>query len=302
MTPFFYLVMMFLFGTAIGSFSNVLIFRYNPDLNVFSPPHISGRSHCPKCGHNLSWYELIPIISFLIQGGRCRSCNAKISWQYIIVELIGGSIFAGIPLFLNSFYGIAGKAFFAFSLPYWYYCLIASWILVFWVLLLITVIDLRLFIIPDELTIFLIVLGAGITFFLSQNIHGLLTPFRTSFLQQYELLLAPISSIWLSHIAGAIGGFLFFLALSILTRGRGIGFGDVKLSFALGIIFGWPDMAILSILAFIVGGLWSVGLVILGAKKMKDKVPFAPFFVVGTLLTFFFGMAIVKGYLGAFGL
>lgn len=302
MNELFYTIILFAFGVAVGSFSNVLIFRYDPDHNVFARKRISGRSHCPKCKKQLNWYELIPVLSFVIQGARCRGCHASISWQYPIVELLGGALFAGIPLFLNSFYGISSQLFFSLSLPYWYYFLLIAWILVFWVLLLITAIDFKFFIIPNELNLFLMILGVAITFFLSQDAHGLLMPFRTAFVGQYAMLFTPFSSVIWNHIAGAVLGFLFFLMLNVVTRGRGIGFGDVKLSFVIGLIFGWPDIALIAMLSFIIGGLWSVALVLLRAKKMRDKVPFAPFFVVGTLLTFFFGILIIKGYFGVFGL
>lgn len=302
MNELFYVITLFVFGIAIGSFSNVLILRYNPDCNIFAKKSISGRSHCPKCGKTLNWYELIPILSFLFQRARCRGCHGSISWQYPVVELVGGALFAGIPLFLNSFYGVANQTFFSLALPYWYYCLVAAWILVFWALLLITAVDFRFFIIPNELNGFLVVLGIAITFFLAQNTHGLLMPFREAFVQQYTLLFSPFSSVLWNHIAGAFLGFVFFLMLNVFTRGRGIGFGDVKLSFALGLIFGWPDIALIAALSFIIGGLWSAGLVVFGAKRMRDKVPFAPFFVIGALLTFFFGFLILKGYFAAFGL
>ncbi|MEK7089837.1 MAG: A24 family peptidase, partial [Patescibacteria group bacterium] len=163
-------------------------------------------------------------------------------------------------------------------------------------------IDFKFFIIPNELNFFLMILGVAITFFLSQNTHGTFAPFRDAFVEQYAMLFSPFSSVIWNHIAGAVLGFLFFLMLNVFTRGRGIGFGDVKLSFALGLIFGWPDIALIAALSFIIGGLWSAGLVMFGAKRMRDKVPFAPFFVAGALLTFFFGFLILKGYFAAFGL
>lgn len=298
----FYFSLLFILGLAFGSFFNVLILRYDPDKNVFSNSSISGRSHCPKCRTTLRWFELVPLFSFLIQKGRCRTCKTKISYQYPLIEALGGVIVAGVPLFLNSFYGVVNHAFFSFEVPYWYYGLVAVWVFVFCVFLLITAIDFRLFIIPNELTALLVLGGlalSGLSTFIEK---GMILPFRTSFLEQYILVFpAFANSIW-NHALGAAVGFLFFFALSLVTRGRGIGFGDVKLAFALGLIFGWPDIAIITMLSFIIGGLWSVGLMLIGAKKMKDRVPFAPFFVLGALLVFFFGAAIVKGYFGIFGL
>ncbi len=296
-----YFILLFVLGLAFGSFFNVLILRYDPDKNIFSFSRISGRSHCPKCKTTLRWFELMPLLSFLFQRGRCRTCNAKLSYQYPLVETLGGMIFAGVPLFLNFFYGVANQAFFSFAAPYWYYGLVGAWVFVFSVFLLITAVDFRLFIIPNELTALLVFGGLAISAF-STFIEKVMMPFRTSFLEQYILVFPAFSNnIW-NHALGAAIGFVFFLMLSLVTRGRGIGFGDVKLAFAIGLLFGWPDIAIITMLSFIIGGLWSVGLMLIGAKKMKDRVPFAPFFVLGALLVFFFGSAIVKGYFGVFGL
>src|SRR5438876_921150 len=87
----------FLFGAVLGSFINVLSLRYDPDGRIFSKDILFGRSHCPHCKKNLSWYELIPLFSFLIQWGWCRSCRVRLSFQYPIVECISGLAVAFIP-------------------------------------------------------------------------------------------------------------------------------------------------------------------------------------------------------------
>src|SRR3989344_7143194 len=87
-----------IFGLAIGSFINVIAIRYRGEGRLFDLSRLDGRSHCPKCNAQLKWYELIPVISFIIQGGRCRSCGKAISWQYPIVELITAGAFL-LPLF-----------------------------------------------------------------------------------------------------------------------------------------------------------------------------------------------------------
>src|SRR5579864_1730638 len=122
---------LFLAGVAVGSFLNVLALRYDGKW------HAGGRSHCPKCGHILHWFELIPLASFAIQRGKCRSCGVKIGLQYPFVESLSGAIFVFVPLRFadNLFAGL--------------------WILAFEVLLLIAYIDLRLQIVPDELVVLL---------------------------------------------------------------------------------------------------------------------------------------------------
>lgn len=298
----FYYILLFVFGISLGSFSNVLIFRYNPEHNLFAKKSILGRSHCMHCARTLSWYELIPIISFLLQRGKCRSCKARVSFQYPLVECAGGAITAGIPAFLNAFFGVSSIAFFSLTLPLWYYVLLALWIIIFFILLLITVIDFRLYIIPNELNLALGIAGLATTSITAIKMSKVIMPFRTSFLEQYTMLFSPFSNVFANHLLGAGVGFLFFFFLSVITRGRGIGFGDIKLGFAMGVALGWPDVGLTIALSFIVGGLVSVLLMLWDKKNMKDKVPFAPFLVLGFILTFFLGSSIVNTYFALFHL
>lgn len=297
-----YYSLLFVAGLALGSFANVLILRYNPDRNVFSTPSLSGRSHCMRCRRTLRWYELLPVMSFVVQRGKCRSCSANLTLQYPLVELAGGAILSGVPYFLNNFYGVASINFFALLAPYWYYGIVAGWIAIFFILLLITVIDLRHYLIPNELNLLIGLIGAANAATMALHPQGLLFQFRDSFLQQYVLLLSPFQNIIANHALGAVVGFGFFLALSLATRGRGIGFGDVKLALAAGLALGWPDVGLTIMLSFVLGGIISVGLMIFNKSHMRDKVPFAPFFTLGFTLTFFFGHALMSAYFGMFHL
>lgn len=300
-----YSIFLFLLGTIFGSFINVLIVRYDPDKSFFSSSSTGGRSHCPHCHTTLRWFELIPLLSYLLQLGKCRTCGKRLSIRYFAMEVLFGVLTLGIPLYLNSFFGISANAFFTGALPYWYYALLATWVVVSYVFVAMTFIDLKFYIIPDELTISLVVLGLIITGIMVQADQSTISAYmqsRLSFLVQYISMFPIFPHLVWNHIAGAFIGFFFFLMLSVITRGRGIGFGDVKLAFALGILFGWPDIAVITILSFIAGALWSLLLMLLKSKGMKDRVPFAPFFVFGAFLTFFFGSVILKGYFTAFGL
>ncbi len=297
-----YYSLLFVAGLALGSFANVLILRYDPDRNVFSGPSLSGRSGCMQCRRTLQWYELIPVFSFLVQRGKCRSCGIALTVQYPLVELAGGAITAAVPYFLNGFYGVASVNFFALLAPYWYYIVVAGWVAIFFILLLITVIDLRHYLIPNELNLLLGAIGAVNAGIMAFNPQGLLFQFRDSFLQQYVLLLSPFQNILANHALGAAAGFAFFLMLSLVTRGRGIGFGDVKLALAAGLALGWPDVGLTIMLSFVLGGIISVGLMLFNKSHMRDKVPFAPFFTLGFALTFFFGHALLSAYFGMFHL
>ena len=294
-------ILLFFFGIAIGSFLNVVILRYTPEKRVLDRKVLGGRSRCPHCGHVLRAGELVPVISFLIQKGRCRTCGHRLSLQYPLVELAGAAIFSLLPLFLNAAYGMSNGIFFAAAAPLWYYGLVACWVLAFLAWITIIAIDLRHYIIPNELNAFLLVLGVVISALLAMHAQAIF-PFRTSFLRNYVLLFSFSQSVLVNHLIGMIFGGAFFALLVAVSRGRGMGLGDVKLMFASGLVLGWPDIAISTIISFVLGGIFGGVLLLLKQKSMKDRIPFAPFLVLGFFLTVFFGFAIVRGYFGLFGL
>lgn len=255
--------LLFFLGLALGSFLHVLASRYDPKRFILTRDTLGGRSYCPGCKKTLTWYELIPLLSFLVQRGHCRSCGAKISWSYFFVELASGLIVTLVPL----------SALAMGAAP----VLAALWTVAFLVLLLITLIDLRLQIIPDELNILLVALGLGMIFFTGPPMP------------------------WFSHLGAAFGAALFFGLLIAITRGRGMGVGDAKFVFGLGLVFGWPDTLLLIMLAFIIGAV--VGLVLIAAKSknMKSALPFGPFLALSAAIVFFFGQNIIDGYLRLLG-
>lgn len=293
-------LLLFLFGLAIGSFLNVVILRYTPEKRVLGKA-LGGRSHCPHCGHVLGAGELVPIVSFLLQRGKCRTCKHRLSFQYPIVEFGSAAIFAFFPLFLNSMYGMSTLLFLSAAAPFWYYAMVAAWICVLLAWIVIAAIDVRHYIIPNELNAFLFVLGIAITALLAAH-QGQIFPFRSSFLRNYTLLFSFSNDIVLNHVLGMVFGGAFFGLLVTLSRGRGMGLGDVKLMLASGLVLGWPDIGLAAALAFVLGGILGGGLILVKQRTMKDRMPFAPFLVVGFFLTVFLGFAIVQGYFGLFGL
>lgn len=294
-------IIFFVFGTVIGSFLNVLIFRYNPEKSLINIHTLSGRSRCQKCRKVLSAFELIPVVSFLFLRGKCRVCRERISFQYPLVETLSGFIFVFVPLFLNAFYHQSNLLFFSFELSPWYYFLVFFWILIFLTFLVVAAIDIRFFIIPDELNVFIAVIGAFIAWLTAQN-ASLLPPYSLSFVKHYSLVFSPTQDIFLSHALGAGIAFIFFLLLVFVTRGKGMGMGDVKFMAAAGVLFGWPDVGLGILFAFIFGGIWSAALFFRRKKGMKDKIPFGPFLVLGLIFTFFFGFAVVTQYFALFSI
>ena len=245
----------FTFGLIIGSFLNVVIIRLNTEKSF------GGRSACMSCQNKLCWYELIPLISFFVLKGRCRTCKTRISATYPLVELIAGLIFATLFLkfqdlfFLNTL---------IFSFAYAYYTAAFS------LLVVIAVYDLRHKIIPDALSFVLGILGfVGLFFF---NSHGFY-PHVPSILE------------FLSGILIALPLYLFWL----VSSGTWMGLGDAKLAIGLGWLLGLSRALSGVVVAFWIGAIVGLSLVIFSKKhRMKSEIPFAPYLILGTLLAFLF--------------
>ncbi|MFH0890924.1 MAG: prepilin peptidase [Candidatus Liptonbacteria bacterium] len=280
-------IYLLLLGFAVGSFLNVVALRYDPDKFLFGRRVIGGRSHCPYCRKTLRWYELIPLLSFVIQAGRCRSCKAKLDFQYPAVELIAGFIAVWTPLSVKSHLALTPEA----SIP----VVSALWMLVFWSFLLLALIDLRLHLIPDELNFFLIILGFVLLLVTPPSPLG-----NTSFMGAYSLMFGLDQSIWISHFAAAAFGMIFIGTLIAVTKGRGMGLGDLKLATVLGLLFGWPDIVLVLLLAFVIGSAVALLLMALGEQRLKGKIAFGPYLVLASFLVFAFGEKILAEYFSMF--
>ncbi len=234
----------FLFGAAIGSFLNVVIFRYNSGESA-----LKGHSRCFSCGKKLSWYELIPIFSFLVQRGKCHGCGSKISLQYPAVEILTGLLFALIYL-----------KFFNNPLLITYYLLLIT------LLIVIAVYDLKHFIIPNK-TVWLF--NALAFVFLFFNV--------SSFKFQVLGLLSGLSF------------FAFFALLWLVSRGRWMGFGDAKLALGMGWVLGPAKTVVAFMFSFWIGAIIGIILLIFQKSKygLKSQIPFGPFLVIGFLIALF---------------
>lgn len=246
----------FLFGLIVGSFLNCVIFRLEKGKSF-----LKGRSYCPHCKHQLTWRDLIPVLSFVILRRRCRYCKKLISWQYPIVELATGILFV---LIINT--QLSAINYQLSIISYIYYLLIVSF------LIIIFIYDLKHFIIPDK------VLYPAITI---------------SFL--YLIINNQLSIINYSLVA--LGVSSFFLFIYLFSKGKCLGFGDVKLAILLGLFLGWPRIVLALFLSFVIGGIIGLGLIISSKKKLKSEVPFAPFLIFGALTALFWGEQIIAWYL-----
>jgi leader peptidase (prepilin peptidase)/N-methyltransferase len=252
----------FLLGTIIGSFLNVVIFRFNTGRKVSK-----GRSICMNCNRNLRWYELIPILSFLIQSGQCRRCASKISHQYPIVEFITGIVFLLVSFkFLPILYVSYGA----------YLLLTSLFVFLFSLLIVISVYDLHHKIIPDKL-VYLFIVVSFFSLFINPSFGT-----RLFILPNYSALIAgPLFAIP-------------FVSLWFFSKGRLMGLGDGKLILGIGWMLGLLQGIFAIILSFWIGTAVSVFLMVLYKNKinMKTEIPFAPFLIISTLVTFIFNLNI----------
>jgi prepilin signal peptidase PulO-like enzyme (type II secretory pathway) len=254
----------FIFGLCIGSFINALVYRLNENL-----PIGKARSICPKCKKQLRWFDNIPLLSFIFLRGKCHFCHEKISWQYPLVELATGILFLAFPilLFPNNIL-LFGS--FTFCL-YYFYCLAITAVLV-----LVFVYDLKYSIIPD------VVMLPAIAVALIAEILLLVSNFS----------LANLSTLLFSAIIG--GG--WFALQYFLSKGRWCGGGDIRLGILMGLILPWPHILTALALAYVLGALVSLPLLIFKKKKMKSEIPFGIFLVPATLVVIFWGNQIVHWY------
>ncbi len=266
-------------GLVVGSFLNVVIFRLASGEAV-----VFGRSHCVQCGSMLRARDLIPVVSFLLLRGKCHSCGIKISWQYPLVELVTALLFVGLYLWVERNFGFIEGVFYGFlSIPFpfpwgdWSFYAVAFVLLLTHacLLLVLFVSDLKRQIIPNK------VLWPGIVL-ATISLPFYAPPFD---IRIYDLLLG----------AAVAGG--FFLLLHVVSKGKWIGFGDVKLGVYLGLLIGFPRILVALMFAFISGAVIGVALIRLGKAKWGGKVPFGPFLIVGTVFAWLYGERIVGWYL-----
>lgn len=240
-------ILFFVFGTIIGSFLNVVICRLSIGESI-----AENRSYCPLCKKKLVWYELIPIISFIVQKGKCRACKKKISLQYPLVEIFTGLIFV---LIFNAQYSIFDTCFL---------------LLISCFLIILFVYDLKYYLVSDK-----IVYPAIIIAFL------------------YQLQFSIFNYLSAAVIAGG-----FFLVIILISKGKWMGMGDVKIGILMGLILGLPKVFVALFLAFLIGALVSILLMALKKKTLKSEIPFGPFLTAATLLAVFWGDKLLNWYFG----
>ncbi len=242
-------IIIFLFGIVIGSFLNVCIYRIPKQESI-----VVTRSHCMSCGYQLSWYDMVPVASWIILRGRCRKCKEPISPQYPIVEAVNGFLY--ILIFAAN----------GFTVESVIYCLMAS------ALLVLSVIDWRTYEIPFGINVFLFVLGL---------VHLAL---------DYEN--------WMSYVIGFFAVSVFLELLLLISRGRAIGGGDVKLMAAAGLIIGWKAIILAFLFGCIIGSV--IHLIRMKVSDAEHMLALGPYLSIGILIAALWGERMISWYLGMY--
>jgi prepilin signal peptidase PulO-like enzyme (type II secretory pathway) len=256
--------LLFVFGTILGSFLSVVILR-----SISGENWVKGRSRCDSCRNNISWYDNIPLLSFLMLKGKCRHCEKPILPLHPMVEVLTG------VLLVWWYWG--GFLFFRLTQAPYSILQPIFWLAVGVILIYVFIIDLNYMIIPDRAVIFLSILA--IIYRLSLTSSGIM---QTNDL--YKTVLAALISA------------SFFFALWFFTKGKGMGFGDVKLAIPLALLLGAQKTVVGMFLSFVIGAAVGLVLIMFGKGKMKTAIPFGPFLIVGTVISLIWGDFIYSWY------
>jgi leader peptidase (prepilin peptidase)/N-methyltransferase len=266
-----------LVGLVVGSFLNVVVHRLPKMLEREWQAHcaelrgetvtettpynlVVPGSACPHCGHRIAWHENIPVLSYLVQRGRCRGCGGHIDARYPLLEAVS----SGLAAFAAWHFGVGWQALFA--------------LLLIWSLLALTFIDFETFLLPDAITQPLLWLG------LLVNSQGL-------FVSLPEALVGAV--------AGYLSLWAVYHLFRLLTGKEGMGFGDFKLLAALGAWLGWGMLPLIVVAASLVGALVGIGLIVFAGHERAKPIPFGPYLAMGGLIALFWGQELVGLYLSA---
>jgi len=265
-----------LLGLLLGSFLNVVIYRLplmlerrwaaecaqwqgnelaaQPPFNLLVPA-----SACPHCQAPIRAWQNIPLVSYLLQRGRCSHCRAAISWRYPLVELASGLLFAGFAWH----YGLS---------PWW---LVASLFSV--TLLTLALIDARTQLLPDDLTLPL--LWAGLLFNLWSG-------------------RVPLADAVMGAVLGYLALWSVYWLFKLVTGKEGMGYGDFKLLAALGAWLGWMLLPLVILLSSVLGAVFGILLLLLSKHEKGQTMPFGPYLALAGWCAFVWGPAIMQWYLG----
>lgn len=286
-------IFVFILGLLFGSFLNVVADRVINGESI-----VKGRSHCDSCKKTLTARDLIPVLSIIVAKFKCRYCGTKLSLYYPFSELLTGIAFVVIFNYSN----VLNQTNIYSILSLVYLLLIAC----FYIVLFLTDIKYRLipnsFVIIGVITVALYTIGLLVVQYVSiysnlahDNFGQYLL--KTDYFK--DAVLIALRGLGVTTLS-SIGIALFFILLIVVTRGRGMGAGDATLGFLIGFVNGFPNNILAIFLGFALGSVISIVLIIARNKTVKDTVPFGPFLIAGSVISYFWGTQILNLYYGLF--
>mgnify|MGYP001773078613 CR=1 FL=1 len=268
------MILFFIFGLFLGSLLNTIALRLETKERI-----IFSRSHCPKCGKILNWYELIPIVSFIIQKGKCRSCQTKIDLRYPLIEIVTGLFCLILAISLKTKFNLISL------IEYVYYLVPLS------ILFIEALYDLKTYYIDNRL---LLIMGLWFApFYFLRFKYPFLFQREFSYLFNYFF---NFNDIFIPFISAFLGFFFIFL-IYLITFKKGIGIGDAFIIGILGLYFKPGDLLLILILSSFWGSI--IGF-FLKFVKNKRMLPFVPFIFIGTLSLLIFGKLLTFWYFTKF--
>ncbi len=259
-------LIVFIFGAAVGSFLNVVIYRLPAGLSLLYPP-----SRCPQCKTRLKPYDNVPVFGWLWLKGRCRTCRLPIAGRYPMVEFVTGALFVSVFMTFGATWQTPGY-----------------WIFVGWLLVL-ALIDLDTMTLPNSLTASGLLLGWGFKGWMGyletshlSGVIGMVVP----------AVIASVAGLWLFDVIGLTGSLAF---------GKpALGGGDAKLAAMMAAWLGAPGLLLATFLAAAMGAVIGGGALALGVLSPKQHIPFGPYLALGAVLAMFYGQQMIDAYLAVF--
>jgi leader peptidase (prepilin peptidase)/N-methyltransferase len=255
---------LFVLGAAVGSFLNVVLYR-----SILGQDWVHGRSRCDNCHKQIKWYDNIPLLSYFLLRGTCRYCKEPIALSHPVVEFLTGLLFVWWYWGGSLFFQLTQAPFTALQPLFW--------LSVGVLLIMIFMADLLYLLIPDVAVGLLLLMT--ILYRVGLTLAGIMEPM--------DLLKA---------VMGMVLAVSFFGGLWLLTKGKGMGFGDVKLVGPLALLLGWPNILVGLFIAFVLGALTGLVMIALGKRKMGQVLPFGPFLVIGTVFALVVGDQLLSWY------
>jgi prepilin signal peptidase PulO-like enzyme (type II secretory pathway) len=256
------IIFLFLLGLITGSFLSMFTYRLPREMSF------GGRSFCDHCGKKITWLENIPLLSYLFIKGKCKDCNRHISLRYPLIELLTALSFVFVYFIyqhpVDFLFFLIQQTFGPLGLIY-VLILLSLFISLF-------VIDLETQILPDKILRVLLILITIFCFMLP-------------------------SPLLFQHLIWGFISASFFLLIYLLTKERGLGFGDVKLGFVIGFLLGFPHTIVWILLSFISGSIVGIIMLILRMAKLGQPIPFGPFLIASALITLIYGGSIFIWYI-----